>query len=155
MFNFDTSALPDTATVTVVEFYMKNSDTQPEPETSKWDLYIGSFIDGSLDGTQGEYDGGTIMLDDVTVFTEQWWDLSAGGNDPTGHVSLTGETDIKIVDDSTGIGNTGHNFNTSKVKCQLRVTYTDVSRRRTGLVKLLPDWLIKKLFTKTMVFEPI
>ena len=126
-FNFDTSSIPDSAVVTKVEFKRVDAVVQLPPSgypTSTNLLIADQLVDGSLDGNVGEFTGGNSMnLDIYADYSNgDWVDLSDGGQDPTGYVGKDGETDI-IIRDTTGAGTTGWSFNTSRSKCQLRVTY--------------------------------
>ena len=137
-FNFDTSSLPDNALVATVEFFICKSTGQPAgaPQYYILKFSIGSFIGAALNGNSGEFNGGTLMVtlsskpDDNT-----WMGLDQDFNDPRAYVNLTGDTDIKVWDDSirgTGDASWGLNFNTAKAKCKLRVTYTIPSATATG-----------------------
>lgn len=125
---FDTSTLPDDAIISTVEYKTAMALSQPsgEPDSRIMSIYIGSFIGAALNGNVGEFTGGTFMLSRDEFIDGEWIDLSEGLEDPTTLVSRTGTTDIRIADESIqGGGDTswGRNFNTAKVKCQLRVTY--------------------------------
>jgi len=127
-FNFDTSSLDDTAVVSKVEFYQKLSVFQPlgTPDVLKIQYSIGTFIGDTLDGNVTEWNAGTLVHDEYQKQNNVWIDISNLA-DPNGLVSLTGDTDLKIWDVSTqGEGDSywGTDFNTPKIKCQLRVTYT-------------------------------
>lgn len=125
-FSFNTSSLPDDCTVTLVEFKVIRGTTEPSgaPETYRLKWSVGTFIGRDLNGNVGEWQGGTWVRTDLSKpanFT--WIDLGSGA---PALISLTGDTDVKAWDDSTeGDGDNywGIAFNTSKSKCQLRVTY--------------------------------
>lgn len=136
-FNFNTSSLPDNAQVTKVEFLIR-SPKPPyiDPLAYRVGFSIGTFIGAALDGNAEEWGGGAYM---VTILSRApdntWLDLAVAGNDPRGFVNRAGDTDIQAFDYS--IGDTEHwtwitSFNTSKAKCQLRVTYSLPSATATG-----------------------
>lgn len=166
-FQFNTSTLPDDATVTVVNFGYIESTTQPPTSPSKMYVYIGDFIGAALNGNAGEFTGGTYMLDAVAGGwinnSGVYYDLAAEDNDPTGFVSLTGTTDVRFEHDTVA-GTNGRNFNTAKLKCTLLVTYTQptsfISRLALlgagALLGFVPAFLTRLLTTtKTMEFEPL
>jgi hypothetical protein len=129
-FQFNTGAFfsgMKVKSIDVVEFFYVEAAAQPGTLPNVMNVYIGDFIGAALNGNSGEFNGGTYMLDAVAngwlSNGNTYYDLSAEGNDPTGFVSLTGTTDVRFKYDSTA-GTNGRNFNTTKTKCLLRVTYT-------------------------------
>ncbi len=137
-FNFDTSSLPDNALVTMVEFLICKNTAQPGgvPQYYWLKFSIGTFIGAALNGNSGEFNGGTLMVTLPSSPTDNTWlDLDQDGNSPQAYVNLTGDTDVKVWDDSirgSGDASWGLNFNTNKAKCKLRVTYTIPSATATG-----------------------
>lgn len=130
-FQFDTSVLPDWATVTQVEFYQKLATVQPSgtPIVQELRYYIGDFIGAALNGDAGEYTGGTYMIARTDETDDIYLDLAAEANDPTVHVNKAGTTDVRIADfGSGGFSLWGTHFNTAKVKCKLRVTWEGAYR---------------------------
>ncbi len=137
-FNFNTAGLPDTALVSKVEFLIRKNSAQPggSPEIYYLKFSIGTFIGTALDGTPTEYAAGTLMVTLTAPPTDgTWLDLAQDAYNPCPYVNLTGDTDIKVWDDSIqGAGDSywGLNFNQSKAKCKLRITYTVPSATATG-----------------------
>jgi len=133
-FSFDTSIIPDDATILKVEFYQKLSDAQPvgTPQIFGLGYDIGQIIGSSLDGTLAEWSGLTTsarVTERETATNGAWIDLAEVGEDPTPWVSKTGTTDIRIIDTSTqgdGDDTWGTDFNGAKPseQCLLRVTYS-------------------------------
>lgn len=136
-FSFDTSSLPDHAQIEKVEFLFQMPKLPAlDPLVYRVGVSIGTFIGAALDGISDEWTGGAYM---VTLYSRPTSgtvvDLGATGNNPGAHVNRTGDTDIKIWDYS--IGDLEHwfwmtSFNTSRNKCQLRITYSLPSATVTG-----------------------
>lgn len=136
-FNFDTSSLPDNALISSVEFLIRKNTAQPGgvPEIYYLKFSIGTFIGAALNGTPAEFTAGTLMV----TLTEPpldntWLDLNQDSHSPELYVNRTGDTDLKVWDDSiqgTGDSYWGLNFN-GKAKCKLRITYTVPSGTATG-----------------------
>ncbi len=136
MFNFDRSIIPGGSDITKVEFKPIDAPSQPVNPPNGIRVYIGNFINGSLDGNAGEFNGGTLMITNTTMISGTWYDLSAGGKDPTVFFSdASGETDIAIRGQWDGVMDRGHNYNDSgghpPAFCQLRVTYIPPGLTRT------------------------
>jgi len=119
-FQFDTSALPDDATVTLVELNLVDSVIQPPSQTNSGSIWMGTWIGGTLDGNAAEFNGGTRVLAKYN-FGSGFVDL---GTSAKSFVNLTGATDIKVIGTYSGIVMQGYNFNRPRSKSQLRVTYT-------------------------------
>lgn len=138
--NFDTSVIGAGATVTMVEIYVINNIVQPSVGPTTSYMYIGQFIEGSLDGNVGEWNGGSLIWVVLSFtranFPDGWKDLSEGGyGDATGYVDVTGETDIRFYGTRGDKTAWGQNLNQVKDKCKLRVTYTvPVSGKRRTLM---------------------
>lgn len=137
-FNFDTSSIPDHAQVTKVEFLNRMGLIQigGGPDLYLLQFSIGSFIGAALDGTADEFYAGTLM---VSLYAKPedntWLDLNQHGHGPQAYVNLTGDTDIKVWDDSSqGAGDPywSTDFNTGRHNCRLRVTYQVPSASATG-----------------------
>jgi len=137
-FNFNTASLPDTALISKVEFLIRKNIAQPggDPDVYYLKFSIGTFIGAMLDGTPAEFGGGTLMVTLTTPpLDNTWLDLNQDAHRPDLYVNRLGDTDIKVWDDSIqGGGDSywGLNFNTSKGKCKLRITYTVPSGTATG-----------------------
>lgn len=137
-FNFDTSSLPDNALIERVEFLVRLNTGQPsgEPENTYIKFSIGTFIGAALNGTADEFNGGVLMVIlSAEPYDNTWLDLNQDLGGPETYVNRTGDTDIKVWDDSvrgSGDASWGLNFNTSKGKCKLRITYTVPSATATG-----------------------
>lgn len=137
-FNFDTSSLPDDADVIAVSFRIRRrGDPLGDPETYRLKFSLGTFIGSALDGNVGEWDGGTHLL---TVYAKpvdrDVEDLSDDGGDPCPLVNLTGDTDLKVWDDSThgdgdGAWDTIFNKSTTE-RCLLNVMFQIPSSEVTG-----------------------
>ena len=126
-FSFDTSSLPDDAQVTKVEFWQRLAYAQPagNPETLSIKYSVGTFIGAALNGNAGEWNGGTVVLEVNEEFNGVWVELEGAH----GYVNLSGDTDLKVWDDSYGGGGSsswGTDFNRPSDKCRLRVTYAPV-----------------------------
>lgn len=125
---FDTGAFFSSLTVQsidIVELLVRNNTSQPANMPNLVSIWIGNWVGAVLNGSAADYNGGNIMLNlSGQLVDNTLYDLADQGNDPTIYVSLTGTTDIAIHDDSVGALDTGQNYNTAKVKCQLRITYT-------------------------------
>lgn len=136
-FNFDTSSLPDQAQIEKVEFLIHVPKIPAiDPVIYRVGISIGTFIGAALDGTTDEWNGGAYM---VTLYSRPTSgtvvDLGATGNNPGAHVNRSGDTDIKVWDYSIGDVDTWFwmtSFNTSRDKCQLRITYSLPSATATG-----------------------
>lgn len=124
-FQFDTSSLPDDSIVTTVEFYLQEDLTQPSTTPDDVYCYIGNWVGSSLDASADDFNGGNYMVaqSSGSLQASTWNDLSLEDNDPTGYISLNGTTDIALHCINNSPKNSGRNYNTSKNKCQLRVTY--------------------------------
>lgn len=138
-FNFDTSSIPNHAQVTKVEFLIQLSTLQLEemPEIYRLKFSIGTFIGVALDGNDTEFNAGTLMvtLTGSKPADNTWLDLDLDGNGPEPYVNLGGDTDIKVWDDSIQGGGDSYwstDFNSSKAKCKLRVTYQVPTATATG-----------------------
>lgn len=137
-FNFDTSSLPDNALIEKVEFLVRLNTGQPsgEPENTYIKFSIGTFIGAALNGTAEEFNGGTLMVTSTAEpYDNTWLDLNQDLGGPETYVNRSGDTDIKVWDDSvrgSGDASWGLNLNTSKGKCKLRITYTVPSATATG-----------------------
>ncbi len=137
-FSFDTSSLPDNALIQKVEFLVRLNTGQPsgEPENTYIKFSIGTFIGAALNGTPDEFNGGTLMVTlTAEPYDNTWLDLNQDLGSPESYVNRAGDTDIKVWDDSVrggGDASWGLNFNTSKAKCKLRITYTVPSATATG-----------------------
>jgi hypothetical protein len=127
-FSFDTSALPDDAVIERVTMNIRRrADGLGDPQTYWLKFSIGTFIGAALNGDAGEWAAGTQCkaLDakpadkaDVIMNTVA-----------LGLVNRTGDTDLKLWDDSIqGTGDptweTNFNKNTS-FRCKLYVRYTE------------------------------
>ena len=137
-FNFDTSSLPDNALISMVEFLVRKSIGQPsgDPQWYQLKFSVGTFIGAALNGTAAEFSAGTLM---VTLTGKpadnSWLDLNDEWGSPELYVNRTGDTDIKVWDDSTkgnGDPSWGINFNYGALRCALRITYTVPSATATG-----------------------
>jgi hypothetical protein len=137
-FNFDTSAIPDHAEITVVTFRIRRGfDPVGDPDTYALKFSLGTFIGAALNGNVGEWNGGTHLLTlSVKPTDKDVVDLSADGGDPLSLINKTGETDLKIWDDSAqGGGDTGWAtvFNkTTTERCELYVTFSVPSGTAVG-----------------------
>jgi len=136
-FNFDTSSLPDNAQVTKVEFLIRVPNPPYfDPLAYRVGFSVGTFIGAALDGNAEEWVGGAYMVSLLSRATDNTWlDLAVAGNDPTGFVNRTGDTDVQAFDYSIGDTELWYwttSFNMSKTKCQLRVTYSLPSATATG-----------------------
>lgn len=137
-FSFDTSLIPDHAQIEAVSFrFRRRGDPLGDPETYRLKISIGTFIGSALNGTQEEYDAGELM---VTLYArpadKDLVDLSTGGQNPCPYVNRTGETDIKVWDDSTqGSGDPSWNTYLNKdlsTLCKLEVVWSIPSASVTG-----------------------
>lgn len=135
---FHTSSLPDHCTVTQVSFRIRRrADPFGDPETYRLKFSLGTWIGGSLDGTAAEWDGGTHLL---TLYAKpadrDLVDLSDDAGDPCPLVNLSGDTDLKLWDDSDrGTGDLGWDtlFNkTTTERCRLYVLFEIPSAEVTG-----------------------
>ena len=127
-FSFDTSALPDDAVIQKVTMMIRRrSDGLGEPETYRLKFNIGTFIGASLDGDAGEWTAGTL----VQTLTAKPTDKQAVVMDVAALalVNRTGDTDLKLWDDSTrGTGDPTWetNFNAATAaRCRLAIQYTE------------------------------
>jgi hypothetical protein len=127
-FSFDTSALPDDAVIERVTMNIRRrADGLGDPQTYWLKFSIGTFIGAALNGDAGEWAAGTqckaldakpadkanVIMNTVAL----------------GLVNRTGDTDLKLWDDSTqGTGDptweTNFNKNTS-FRCKLYIRYTE------------------------------
>ena len=120
-------------------------------------VYFGSWIGAALDSA--DWNGGTQVVSDVLLYGwDTWFDLSEL-TDATVLVNKTGMTDISVRD-ITVAGTTNYNFETSKVKTQIRVTYTLPSTRLLAVTGVgVAGWFHKHfgfLHKKRMiVFDPL
>jgi hypothetical protein len=125
---FDTSSISDSATVTKVEWFRRDSLAQSLPFPNATTFRIGSWCGAALDASANDYNATGALDCGIDVYNSyldgDWIDLADGGYDPTSYVSLTGITDIQIRDTHSIKETSQWSFNTSKSKCQLRVTYT-------------------------------
>lgn len=138
-FNFDTSSIPDHAQVTKVEFLIRMNTFQLEgmPDIYRLKFSIGTFIGAALDGNATEFNAGTLMvtLTGSKPTDNTWLDLDQQGGGPEPYVNRAGDTDMKVWDDSVqggGDPSWSTDFNTSKAKCRLRVTYQVPTATATG-----------------------
>lgn len=137
-FNFNTASLPDTALISKVEFLIRKNTAQPggNPEIYYLKFSIGTFIGALLDGTPAEFGAGTLMVTlTVPPVDNTWLDLNQDFHHPELYINRIGDTDLKVWDDSIqGAGDSywGLNFNSTKTKCKLRITYTVPSGTATG-----------------------
>lgn len=128
MMQFDTGAhfsSLDVASIDMVELFVIEELTQSITPPDAVYVYMGNFIGPALNGNAGEYNGGTdLTLDILPYGSAVYIDLFDGLVDPTGLVNLTGTTDIALRPHNATSKNSIRDYNTSKSKCQLRVTYT-------------------------------
>ncbi len=127
-FSFDTSALPDDAVIQKVTMMIRRrGDGLGLPETYRLKFNIGTFIGANLDGNAGEWTAGTL----VQTLTVKPADKQAVVMDVAALalVNRTGDTDLKLWDDSTqGSGDPTWetNFNpTTLQRCRLAIQYTE------------------------------
>jgi len=137
-FNFNTSSIPNHAQIEFVGFLIYLSKTQPfgEPEIYRLKFSIGTFIGAALDGTADEFNAGTLMVTlDSKPGHGTMLDLDQDGHGPEAYVNRTGETDVKVWDDSTqgsGQSSWGLDFNRKFAKCRLHIMYTVPAATATG-----------------------
>lgn len=127
IFQFDTSSIGPGATIQTVEFKPIDGAIQPAGATNPdaWLIKIGNWVGASLDASAADWGGGNTMRTIGTNLSSgTWYDLSDDGADPTPYVDASGTTDIALWIDETDSGTDwARNFNVSRDKCQLRVTY--------------------------------
>ena len=126
-FSFDTSGLDDTAVVTAVKMNIRRrADPAGDPETYVLKFSIGTFIGSNLDGDATEWAAGTYVKSlYAKPVDKDLVDLTAAACQ---HINLTGDTDLKLWDDSTEGGGdpswaTAFNKDTT-FRCKLSVYYT-------------------------------
>ena len=137
-FSFNTASIPNHAQLEFVGFWIYLSKNQPfgMPQYYRLKFSIGTFIGGALDGTAEEFNAGTLM---VTLESKPahgtLLDLDEDGHGPEAYVNLSGETDVKVWDDSIqGSGNPswGLDFNRKYQNCTLHIMYTVPAAKATG-----------------------
>lgn len=121
-FQFDTSALPNNAIILSADILVILAAVQPggAPDTRAHSFYVGDFIGAALNGTAAEFTGGNLVQTISDVSDSTYYDIG------TTNVNVSGNTDVCIRDESVkGAGDDawGRSFNTTKVKCELRVNY--------------------------------
>ena len=138
-FSFDTSSIPAHYQIEWVWFrVMRRAGLPGNPETYVLRFSIGTFIGAALDGNAAEWNGGTLMLTlNSPPATKTTLDLADDGEDPCPYVNKSGDTDLKIWDDSyQGSGDAAWetNFNTdTSTRCRLYVGYSIPSATLTGI----------------------
>lgn len=138
-FSFDTSSIPAHYQIEWVWFrIMRRAGLPGNPETYVLRFSIGTFIGAALDGNAAEWNGGTLMVTlNSPPATKTTVDLADDGEDPCPYVNKSGDTDLKIWDDSIqGFGDTAWetNFNTdTSSRCRLYVGYSIPSATLTGI----------------------
>jgi len=137
-FSFNTASIPNHAQIEFVGFLVYLSKNQPfgMPQYYRLKFSIGTFIGGALDGTAEEFNAGTLM---VTLESKPAHgtlvDLDEDGHGPEAYVNLSGETDVKVWDDSvqgSGDSSWGIDFNQKYQTCRLQVMYTVPEATATG-----------------------
>jgi len=137
-FSFNTSSIPNNAQIESVGFLICLAKNQPfgMPQYYRLKFSIGTFIGAALDGTVEEFNAGALMvtLEDKPAHGTLL-DLDEDGHGPEAYVNLTGETDIKVWDDSiqgSGDSSWGIDFNQKYQACQLHIMYTVPEATATG-----------------------
>lgn len=125
---FNTSALPDDAIVTLVELIYEHetgSQTPDFPTSWRTQVKLGNWIGTSL--TSADWNGGTLggeIIWDAGPPYDSTWALDP---EACALVSPTGNTDVALVDSSTYSGSGSFEAQVGIVPtqgyCQLRVTY--------------------------------
>ena len=171
MFQFDTSTIPSTATVDLVEFELTEAAAQSMDHPDGIMFHIGQFIGATLNGNNGEFTGGTETLALSWPWTADiFYDLSTD-RDATEFVGkgAGATTDVSIWGSYAGGVTQSRIWNATKNKCSLRVTYTASFIPRLALMgvggSLLVSIVVKslnflaaslfpeKFYTKTVVFS--
>ena len=137
-FNFNTSSIPSNAQIEFVGFLIYLAKSQPfgRPEIYRLKFSIGTFIGAALDGNAAEFNAGTLMVTlDSKPGHGTLLDLDQDGHGPEAYVNRTGETDVKVWDDSirgSGDSSWGLDFNRKYSKCRLHIMYTVPAATATG-----------------------
>jgi len=123
--SYDTSSLPDTATVSAVRLYVDvyaNSAGGSNPDDWVNGFYMGTWVSGTLDSSDwagGSYAG---VIDWSTNPADAWVAMASSANSL---INLTGVTDVKVVDFSNFTAGNGDWYTAwNKTKTKLEVTYT-------------------------------
>ena len=120
-------SIPIGSVVTLVEYLWRAALVQASPMSDQCYPWIGSWVGSTLDASSADYSGGHDTMCQLFYAGSEntWIDLSLD-HDVTSYVAVGSgnTTDIKLVDGSYLDNGTSFNFNTSKFKCQLRVTWT-------------------------------
>ena len=126
-FNFDTSSIDDSAVIISVTFSVRRrTDPLGDPETYVLRFSIGTFIGAALDGNVQEWGAGTEVASVSAKPADK--DMVPFSSAAHALVNLTGDTDVKLWDDSSiggGDSNYGTNFNKNSGQlCKLNITWT-------------------------------
>lgn len=128
-FNFDTSSLPDDCETFLREFIVALSDLAPpgEPESYIIKFSVGTFIGAVLTGNAATWNAGTLIITRTERPTDhEVIDLDEEFLCDDSKINKTGDTDLKIWDDSIKGISTWNFWNTlfnNKRNCQLRITW--------------------------------
>jgi hypothetical protein len=117
--------------------FRRRADPVGEPQTYALKISIGTWVGPTIDGNQAEFDGGTLVRTlSSKPADKQEEDLSSDGIDPVPLLNRSGQTDVKLWDDSTqgsGDASWGTNFNVATLtKCKLVVVWQIILLTATG-----------------------